>query len=230
MVDPIRQYYETERNGSDTVFSIWERGEAYLDSVTPSTWDPQYRSWIANTIEDAIGRNRAAGILSVGCGNAFVESELTRRGYPVSAIDICPTAVALARKKGVPAEEADVNAWEADRPYRLIYCDGVMGHLFRREYGCEPVFRRMRAWLEPACGSLLVSNDTTLSEQDVQEHPAVQQFFLFSVRYLETQLASAGFQITLSTVYTYMRPLSGKRSRAVIVARCTSRGSDARLD
>jgi SAM-dependent methyltransferase len=219
MVDLIRQYYETPRNGSDTVFSIWERGEAYLDSVTPSTWDPAYRAWIANLIEDTIGRNPAARVLSVGCGNAFVESDLTRRGYDLLAIDICPGAVALARRKGVSAAEADVNAWQPGRSFNLIYCDGVVGHLFQKDDGCQRVLRRLRSWLDPAFGSLLVSNDTSLTGQDIQEHPAVQNFFLFSSGYLEHQLAGAGFQAMSSTIYTYLRPLSGKRSRAVILAR-----------
>jgi SAM-dependent methyltransferase len=222
MVNAIRQYYDTPRNGSDTVFTIWERGEAYLDSVTPSTWDPAYRSWITDVIENAIGKNRDAGVLSIGCGNAFVESELTRRGYDVSAIDICPGAVALARKKGVTAAEADVNVWEPSRSYNLIYCDGVAGHLFQRDGGCRPAFRRMRDWLDPAFGSLLVANDITLTGGDVQEHPDVQQFFLLSCSYLEHQIAGAGFELTSSTTYTYERPLSGKRSRAVVSARCTN--------
>ncbi len=221
MAEIVRQYYETLRDGSDSVFSIWERGEAYLDSVTPSTWDVAYRAWIANIIEDTIGNNLDARILSVGCGNAFVESDLTRRGYNLSAIDVCPAAVALARKKGVSATEADVNAWEPDGRCNLIYCDGVVGHLFRHGEGCQPVFRRMRDWLVRPYGSLLVSNDISLTGQDVQEHSSVQRFFLFSSSYLERQLVSAGFRVTLSTIYTYSRPLSGKRSRAVIIARYT---------
>jgi 2-polyprenyl-3-methyl-5-hydroxy-6-metoxy-1,4-benzoquinol methylase len=219
MIELVRQYYETPRNGSETVFSIWERGEAYFDSVTPCTWDPAYRSWITKIIEETVDEEPAARILSVGCGNAFVESDLTRRGYDLSAIDVCPDAVVLARRKGVIATEADVNAWKPDRAYNLIYCDGVVGHLFRRGEGCQSAFRRMRGWLVRPAGSLLVSNDTSLAGQDIQEHPSVQQFFLFSSSYLERELVSAGFQVTSSAIYTYTRPLSGKRSRAVIIAR-----------
>jgi SAM-dependent methyltransferase len=219
MFEAVKRYYETRRVGSDNVFSIWERGEAYLDSVTPSIWDPAYRAWITEVIETNVGANHASPILSVGCGNAFVESDLTKRGYNLSAIDICPGAVVLARKKGVAAIEADVYTWEPDRPCNLIYCDGVVGHLYRHDGGCQPAFRRMNGWLAGGSGSLLISNDISLTGQDVQEHPAVQQFFLFSTTYLERQLAYAGFEVVSSRTYIYSRPLSGDRSRAVIVAR-----------
>src|SRR4051812_41053231 len=100
--DPVSEYYLQLRAGDENIFAIWERGAACGDSVTPSTWDPAYRDWIAALLQSCVEFDRSASILSVGCGNAFVESALVEAGYNVFAIDLCPEAVLLARCKGVP--------------------------------------------------------------------------------------------------------------------------------
>jgi SAM-dependent methyltransferase len=220
MTVTVREYYETPRVGNEDILALWERGAAFHDSVTPSVWDTTYRSWMVQLLERMLAHNDDATILSVGCGNAFVESDLVKKNYRLHAIDVCPRAVALARSKGVAAEVADFYAWEPACRYALIYCDGVVGHLCDRDTnsGCRAALERIRTWLTPGSGTLLISNDLSLTGAAFHEHPSVRGFFLFTSEYLTQELARSRYEIRLATTYLYTRPLSGTRTRAIVAA------------
>src|SRR5262245_55235039 len=103
--DPLRDFYCRPLADGRNRYEVWERGEACGDSVTPSTYCPEYRSHMVLKIA-SLSKPRGR-VFSIGCGNAFVETELLARGMRVQAIDRNQEAVDLAVGKGVDAFAAD---------------------------------------------------------------------------------------------------------------------------
>jgi SAM-dependent methyltransferase len=162
-----------------------------------------------------------SALLSVGCGNAKIESDLVAAGYRVLGVDAIQEAVALARQKGVDAVCADILNWTPpeSRQWTVIYADGILGHVFERSQGVQPVLQRFRSWLPDGKGVLVMSNDEPRIETDVQVHSEVPGFTWLSGPYLHAQAEAAGFQDVWTTWFTYDRPLSGPRERVIVTAR-----------
>lgn len=211
-------YYSQQRAEGINIYDIWEQGNAYGDSITPSTYAPQYRAFITNTIQTLVNQDRTQHILSIGSGNAFVEKDLHQQGYAILASDPNPDAMKLAQKKGVPFVLADVNQWEPEeKDFALIYCDGVMGHLYTPESEFQTLFHRLRGWLRPG-GTLLISNDAAIHDSPVHLHPRVKGFYWFSSEFLCSQLCQAGFRNVKSEIFVYSRPLTGDKERLIVHA------------
>lgn len=216
----VREYYLVEREQSRNIYQIWERGGAFNDSVTPSTWCEDYRRWIVKQLEQHLWFDRSKSILSIGCGNAFVEQDLCHKGYRVLGMDINESAVKLALDKGVPAIVADIYEWEPeDKSLDLIYCDGVLGHLYIEDTKCKAALTRLRDWLKSGEGILLVSNDASKDGRAVAPAPGVKGFYHFSSEFVVSELVHSGFELVDTTSYLYQRPLSGPRRRLVVAAR-----------
>src|SRR5262245_4666692 len=116
----LTNFYLKNCDGKSSLFEIWEAGGARGDSVTPSTYSPQYRDWMRDKL--AVEAHRNGGrLLSLGCGNAAVEAELVRQGVSVLAVDALEEAVVLARRKGVDAVCADIFEWEPAQTWPVIY-------------------------------------------------------------------------------------------------------------
>lgn len=216
----LRRFYLTTTDHDENLFDTWERGDARGDSVTPSTYSAEYRRWMTELLLEHL-RVQPGGMISVGSGNATVESEIVRAGHRVLAVDVIPEAVELARSKGVEAVVADVHGWSppADT-WTLVYADGVMGHLYTPG-GADhlPVLERVWSWLAPCNGVLVISNDQPPGVAEVQPAPGVPGFFWLSGDFLCKQAEAAGFQDLSATTFVYQRPLSGARERAVLTAR-----------
>lgn len=210
----LAAFYQREIDGQETIFDVWERGEAYGDSVTPATWSRQYRHWMTGLITKELDSGRT-GVLSLGCGNAAVEADLVAAGHRVLAVDAMPRAVTLAREKGVPAVRADLTTFTPDQDYAVVYLDGVLGHL-HGSHDVPAVLTRIRGWLPT--GTLILSNDGPPTG-DSAPAPGVNGFHWLSVRYLTDVVTDAGFTSVTSRTYRYQRPLSGERVRSVVVAR-----------
>jgi hypothetical protein len=164
--------------------------------------------------------DRRGALLSLGCGNAVIESELKRRGCDVLAIDALAPAVALARRKGVDAAVADVAIW--DPPHRrwgVIYADGLLGHLYDPSAHRLTVLPRIRTWLESDRGVFVVSNDVPPNGGDARAAPSVPGFHWLATAFIARQLTDAAFDVLSAEEFSYERPLSGTRRRAVLVAR-----------
>ncbi|WP_037908655.1 class I SAM-dependent methyltransferase [Actinacidiphila yeochonensis] len=212
-------------NGADrsSIFEVWEDGGSRGDSVTPSTYSPEYRDWMADLLIGELEHN-GGGLLSLGCGNAAVEAQVARKGFRVLAVDAMEEAVALARKKGLEAVCADIYQWQPDEPWNVIYIDGVLGHLYSAEDGLLPVLARVRSWLEPRpesdpdrhAASLVASNDAPNNGESVQKAPGVNGFHWLSAAYLREQAIEAGFDRAETREFSYNRPVSGPRTRAVM--------------
>jgi SAM-dependent methyltransferase len=219
-IDDIREYYLTKRELDKNIYHIWEAGRAFNDSVTPATWCEHYRHWIVRFIERQLEFDVSKFILSVGCGNAFVERDLCRKGYALFSIDINETAVELARSKGVPAQVADVYSWEPEHMnIDLLYGDGVLGHFYLEDSQCQKALLRLKSWLKPNEGIIVISNDTSKNGQAVVPAPGVKGFYHFSEDLVKSQLERAGFKLMEVETYAYERPLSGRRHRLVVSAR-----------
>lgn len=212
-IDRLRHFYSSENGMERNLFEIWEDGGARGDSITPSVASSAYRAWMRDKLL-ATGTHR---LLSLGSGNAAVERELVDAGVHVLAVDAMQEAVDLARAKGVDALCADVTSWAPDIRWPVVYSDGLLGHLYDAEAGLTPFFARVRSWIAPG-GSLVVSNDSPKNGEPVQAAPGVPGFHWLSGEYLREQALAGGFSAVTAETFTYQRPLSGERVRAVVTA------------
>lgn len=216
-VDQLRQFYLDTADHGENLFAVWERGDARGDSVTPSTYSPEYRDWMADLLRGHLDAG-GGGLISLGCGNAVIEAQLAGAGYTVLAIDMFPEAVELARTKGVQAVCADVRQWNPppEQPWSVVYADGLMGHLYHPEEGLLSPLCDMHDWLAPQQGILVISNDRPKEVSEVEAAPGVPGFYWLSEEFLRKQAATAGFQELSCTTFLYQRPLSGIRARTVL--------------
>ncbi|MFJ4651052.1 hypothetical protein ACIP5Y_07240 [Nocardia sp. NPDC088792] len=217
----LREYYTTPRSASaETIYAIWERGEAFNDSVTPSTYVPEYRSHLL--LKFLSLTDPGTWIFSLGCGNAAVEAALVERDRKVAGIDVCDEAVALAQDKGVDATTADFFALTRDDldGYHAVYADGFLGHLFDAREEIGPTLRKLGE-LDLQRDTLLVfSNDAPPDPRArFAPHERVTDFWYLSKDYLAHRLAAAGLQPIESYYFPYVRPLSGLRNRTICIAR-----------
>lgn len=220
------KFYLDKNNDKASLFHIWEDGAGRGDSVTPSTYSAEYRTWMADKLVAELDRN-GGGLLSLGCGNAAVEAEVVRCGYRVLAIDAMAEAVELARQKGVDAMRADIYQWEPEETWSVIYIDGVLGHLHDPVTGLVPVLSRIRSWLAPqphsasGLATLVASNDAPNDGSDVQKAPGVDGFHWLSADFISDQATAAGFDKAETGEFRYRRPLSGERTRSIVAGYVT---------
>jgi SAM-dependent methyltransferase len=218
--DELADLYLRRDHRGDSLFEVWERGHARSDSVTPSTYCSAYRRWICDKIIRHLNDGPESGLLSLGCGNAIVESEVAAKGYRVLAVDALAEAVALATAKGVPAVRADITSWSPTDRWSVIYLDGVLCHLYGRTGGLVPILNRIRNWLTES-GVLIASNDSTENGLAAFPAPGLNGVYWLSGEYQRSQALAAGFHEVTVESFEYRRPVSGRRLRAVIVARAT---------
>ncbi|MBP0017914.1 MAG: class I SAM-dependent methyltransferase [Cyanobacteria bacterium SBLK] len=215
----VNDYYSQCRKLGKNIYEIWEEGGAYKDSITPAIYNPDYRNFMGEKIELSIEKDRRKPILSVGSGNATLEKELHEKGYSIAVNDINQDAIEFARKKGLSFILGDIRKLNfSENTFALIYCDGVIGHLYDREQGLQNIFSRLRQWLYKKSGKILISNDSTNDKSDLQSHPRVRGFWWFSEAYLAEELLRAGFNQIESEYFLYTRPLSGCSKRLIITA------------
>jgi hypothetical protein len=219
--DTLRDFYcrpvgETALNR----YEVWERGGAVGDSVTPSSYCPEYRMHMALKILSLPRPHER--VFSIGCGNAFVEADLQTRGLPVQAIDCIEEAVALAAAKGVDAFTADFHALPPGHlaHFGVVYADGLLGHLYHPEAGLSRFFETLTALKPPPGSWLVLSNDAPAQPgAGVTPHGKVPGFWLFSPEYLRDVAQRFGYTVVEAYSFPYERPLSGLRNRTICVAR-----------
>jgi 2-polyprenyl-3-methyl-5-hydroxy-6-metoxy-1,4-benzoquinol methylase len=217
----IDNYYSQPREQGKSIYTIWEEGKAYKDSITPAISDANYREFITQKIESLVNYKVTSNILSIGSGNAFVESDLHQKGYQVIANDVNEDAIEIARNKGLTVVFADINQWEPEQKnFDLIYCDGVVGHLYKPGVSLTKLFSRLRDYLVSNQGILLISNDAAVINAPVHPHPRVKDFYWFSADYLRSELLSSGFEAVENESFIYHRPLTGEKERLILKAKC----------
>lgn len=218
----VQDYYCAPRPygpGSKSIYEIWESGGAFNDSITPSTYVPEYRAHIGAAIRALT--TEGSHVFSLGCGNGFVEGDLVRSGRDVRAIDCNDEAVRLTRSKGVDAFKADyftlspAEIASAD----LLYADGLLGHLFDQERRLAPAFSKLTSLSLRRGAYLVFSNDAPLDpEAEFSPHEHVKDFWFISKSYLGRSLMSCGFTVHETYYFPYLRPVSGPRNRTICIA------------
>lgn len=201
-------------------YEVWEHGGAVGDSVTPSTYCPEYRMHMLLKILSL--PRPYERVFSIGCGNAFVEADLQSRGLPVQAIDCLEEAVVLAASKGVDAFTADYHALPPGHlaGFGVVYADGLLGHLYDPQTGLTHFFETLLALNPPPGSWLVLSNDAPAEPRaGVAPHGKVPGFWLFSPEYLRDVAQRFGYTVVESYSFPYERPLSGLRNRTICIAR-----------
>ncbi|GGL87900.1 MULTISPECIES: oxin biosynthesis protein [Micromonospora] len=223
-LEQVREYYRTHRSvdgqAEGTIYAIWERGRAFNDSVTPSTYVPEYRSHM--TLKLLSLTAPGAAVFSLGCGNGFVEGDLVALDRTVRAIDFNDEAVALTRGRGVDAFVADYfDLTPADLAGTdLLYADGFLGHVFTAEETVTPALAQLTGLGLRSGAYVVLSNDAPYDPAaDYAPHERVAGFWFVSREYLGQELARAGLVPVESYYFPYLRPISGLRNRTICVAR-----------
>ncbi|MEV4577786.1 class I SAM-dependent methyltransferase [Nonomuraea jabiensis] len=218
----IHDYYCLPRSvgsASQSIYDIWESGGAFNDSITPSTYVPEYRAHVVLKI--LMLTPPGAAVLSLGCGNGFVEGDLVEHDRDVRAIDCNAEAVELTRKKGVDARTADFFDLRPDdaADVSAVYADGLLGHLFDAAGELAPALGKLRDLdLRPGT-HLVLSNDAPRDgKADFAPHEHVDGFWFIAKDYLHKSLISFGFEPVESYYFPYLRPVSGIRNRTICVA------------
>lgn len=216
-IQKVRDYYLHDNEGQPSIYHIWESGRGRGDVTTPAQSSPPYRQWMGDMLREFLAESPDPGLLSVGCGNAIIESGIVGEGTRVLGMDAMEHAVELAKAKGVDAVCADVLTWTPPPgPWTVLFADGILGHLY--DSGLQNVLQRFRSWL--AAGDVLViSNDPPRTDEELQENPNVPRYFWFSKAYLHRAVEECGFRDVTSTAFTYEKPLSGPRDRIIVTAR-----------
>lgn len=223
-IQSLVEFYLRPVGEKSNLFEVWEDGNAFGDSVTPSTYNIAYRDWMVDKLLSELRNCSPGGLLSLGCGNAVIESEVVRSGYRVLGVDALQEAVNLAHAKGVDALCADVTRWDPDEPWSVVYMDGVLGHLYHPETGLRQILDKVYSWLSALdVASVVASNDATMNGAPVQPAPGVNGFYWLSGQYIYDQVREAGFDDASIDKFSYDRPRSGERVRSVIVAHIHSR-------
>lgn len=217
----IPQYYtEVTDQSSTSIFKIWEDGGYVNDSITPAVHVPTYRQHILRQI---IGHTPPdMGVLSLGCGNGFVESMLVRRGYDVAGIDLHKDAVELSCKKGIRARQFDfydLTPSDLD-DVGCIYADGFIGHLYTEAEGIGPFVQQLKTLANGRRLNCVISNDAPSDpEVSVEPHQAVPNFWYVSIDFLLNEFHKSGFENISSQNFLYQRPKSGDRIRSILTFR-----------
>ena len=213
-LEKVRQFYEGKiKNRTQSRFQIWERGEAVGPSMTPSTMHQDYRDKLVSILDDLASHTSGSRILSIGCGNGFVERDLLKLGYQVLATDVCKEALELAEAKGL--NTMYLNATEGisciDEAFDLIFFDGVIGHLFDDSGSVDYIFQELHRVLSPQ-GVVLIGNGIPDNAENIW-HLDRADYFYTSQAFLESRLKDSGFEAIQSILVVYQIPEVGIRTR-----------------
>jgi ubiquinone/menaquinone biosynthesis C-methylase UbiE len=134
-VDAVRAYWDSHPLGYQYLSQDGlELGTPeFFDNIRP--WMNPYKfPWIMERIERESGLLQGKHLLEIGCGMGFDSLEFLKRGVRVTATDLTPTAVRLARKHfeiaGYEAEDVRVeNGLDLsfpDETFDAVWSNGVL--------------------------------------------------------------------------------------------------------
>lgn len=139
-----------------SLFWRWEHNKAAAMTAPIAVRSAAYRELLADMLEPHL--HPGATLLSVGAGNGFVEVELQSRSWDVTATDRADDALAHCRAKGLRAARLDLLADPPIGRFDAVYCDGVLGHLWREGSATSNAWMALAALAAPGA-VCLVSND-----------------------------------------------------------------------
>jgi hypothetical protein len=208
-----------EPPGQPSLFERWEAGAATDLPAPLAVRDSSYRSEVVRII----GRYRSAGshLVSIGAGNGCVEASLAQEGWEVLATDPAASALRICRAKGLATTRFELLADPPIGPFDVIYCDGVMGHLWDSRFASIPAWSALAA-LGHHHSICVVSND--LSEDDdtarftVRTAPGAA-FYRPPAAWYGSDASSTGlWALESEQLYDYVRAGAARR-REILVTR-----------
>ena len=202
-----------------SLFERWESGEATDLPAPLAVRDGAYRSEVVRVI----GRYRSAGsrLVSIGAGNGCVEAALAEEGWEVLATDPAVSALRICRAKGLAITCFELLADPPIGPFDVIYCDGVMGHLWDSTSASIPAWSALAA-LGHRHSICVVSND--LSDDDdtarfaVRTAPAAAFYRPPAGWYGSDASSTALWAVESEKLYDYVRTGAARR-REILVTR-----------
>lgn len=134
-VSAVRSYWDSHPLGRQYLSQdgLEEGSRAFFDNIRP--WmNPFKFPWIMDRIDREARIIGNGHLLEIGCGMGFDSLEFLKRGVRVTATDLTPTAVRLARRhfelEGVQAEDVRVeNGLELsfpDETFDAVWSNGVL--------------------------------------------------------------------------------------------------------
>jgi len=164
------------QNTSERIYDYWNQhtlGNQYVSdqNIRPGTpeffqhirpWMNPYKfPWIMERIEREAGLLKSRHLLEIGCGMGYDSVEFLKRGVRVTATDLTPNAVTLARRhfeiEGVEAEEVRV-ANALDLPFKDDEFDAVWSNGVLHATGdTKKAIREVRRVLKPG-GRAIISH------------------------------------------------------------------------
>ena len=208
-----------EPPGEPSLFDRWEAGTETELTPPLAVRDAGYRFELVQILR-RYGCSRRR-LVSIGAGNGFVEAALAADGWDVLATDTAESALRICVAKGLATMPFDLLNDPPVSTFDVIYCDGVMGHLW------DPVAASAPAWRALAAlgrrGSIgLVSND--LSDDDegpqfaVRASPTAAFYRPPSGWFSRDARSTSLWSIESQHLYHYERG-GAVRRREIIVAR-----------
>jgi ubiquinone/menaquinone biosynthesis C-methylase UbiE len=153
LTEAVRAYWDAYPHGAEY------GNQAGLEPGTPaffqhiSPWMATHKlPWVMARIEREAARLRGKHLLDVGCGLGYDSVEFLRRGVRVTATDISPASVQLARRHfviaGVRPEAVEVtNALAlpyADRTFDAVWANGVLYYTGDTPGALQEIWRVLR--------------------------------------------------------------------------------------
>jgi SAM-dependent methyltransferase len=135
MAGPTRNFWDKRFAEGDTP---WDRGAA----------NPQLGIWLA------AGALKPCRILIPGCGSGHEVAVLAQAGFDVTGLDYSPEAISRTRQRldaeGLKATviEADVLAWQPEKPFDAIYEQTCLCALYPDQW--RDYADRLHRWLVPS--------------------------------------------------------------------------------
>lgn len=208
-----------EPPGEPSLFDRWELG---VDTELPpplAVCDAEYRSEVVRIL----GRYRHVGrhLVSVGAGNGHIEAVLAADGWHVLATDLASSALRICRAKGLANERFDLLEDAPIGQFDVIFCDGVMGHLWHPASASVPAWTAL-AGLGRRESICVVSND--LSDDDeapqfaVRTSPTAAFYRPPATWFSSDARSTAMWSVESEQIYEYVRAGTARR-REIIVAR-----------
>jgi len=218
---------EYEPPNEASLFDRWEAGD-YTSLLPPiSVRDADYRALIVRLL----GRYITLGthLVSIGAGNGFVECDLAKAGWDVLATDRAESALRVCRSKGLRALQFQLMQDGAFGTFDAIYCDGVMGHLWRADVGTRSAWSALADLSRPS-GVVLAANE--LADDDEGPMFAVRtcaaaRFFRPPVGWFGLDAMATGrWRVESQLLHAYMRGGTLRRREIVIARLLVDKGKE----
>jgi hypothetical protein len=208
-----------EPPGEPSLFERWEAG-ADTDLPPPlAVCDPEYRSEVVRII--GCYGNKGRRLVSIGAGNGHVEEALAGEGWDVLATDLAASALRICRAKGLMTAPFDLMEDAPIGHFDVIYCDGVMGHLWHPASASVPAWTALAALGHPD-SICVVSND--LSDDDeaprftVRTSPGAAFYRPPASWFGRDARSTTLWSVESEQTYEYVRAGAARR-REIVVAR-----------